>query len=243
MLALCGACTQAPLVIQPLTAESLRQQLNACRTLALCVPPQEAEQILRRQTPNDRAHSLAYQGVATPISPHGHFMTALHVVCAKAGNELVLAYLSPKGLRMGKAQLLWSDSKHDLALVRVPFETPWYYRWSPRDHDLLEGTEVLHGGLATGPKGDRGQLSQRVSGTRASTFEHTLQLAPGDSGGPVLLESGELVGVNSAVGYYAALDTRFFSGSASSRPAVSMIERLISTDLARHPPAVTASPR
>ena len=211
-------CAQPLHEVRPLQAKQLEKLVNNCRTLVLAVLPADAELMMTRHKlpTNDKREVIL--GSAAPVAADGWFLTANHVVTNGDGRELVVIYDVSGQPRYARARVVWQDARADLALIKAPMKTPAYYRFTPRDQDLPEGTQVLHAGMATGNKAQIGALSQRVSGMGTVGFEQTLRIAPGDSGGPVLLFSGELVGVNSAVGYLSALDTQFFSSSRSSRP-------------------------
>jgi S1-C subfamily serine protease len=228
VISLLTACTLPDLAIQPMPVPKLVQDVNARRTLAISAPPAKIAQMVgSRALPGQGQTDPLFVGVAVPVSAQGHFLTAHHVAFAKEGHDLGLVYYSPSGLRFGKAEVLWSDKATDLALVRAPIDTPSFYRLSPANRDLPEGTPIVHAGMTTGSKGELGHLVDRVRGGGGQLFEHTLHLQPGDSGGPVLLASGELLAVNSSLGYYGVLDTKFYHGSRSARPPVNLIERLI----------------
>jgi S1-C subfamily serine protease len=227
---LAASCVHPDLEIKPMPVPALEKLVNNCRTMAVSLPPADAAMMIKRGEPSSKDKTEMFVGGAVPVSARGYFMTAHHVVMARKGNDLVLMYMGPQGQKTGLARIVWMDKKHDLALLKAPFETPAYYHWSPRDRDLPEGTPIMHAGMKTGGKGEVGHLSQRVSGTGKAPFEHTLHLEQGDSGGPVFLPSGELLGINSAIGIFSALDTNFFDSAQSSRPDPAVIERLIAKD-------------
>ncbi len=221
--------------VQPLPSKELEKHVNACRTLVLSIKPADAEAMMTsHKLPLDK-NSQIILGSAAPISPDGYFLTANHVVSGEKGNEFVLIYDVAGSRQYGRATVVWKDGHADLAVLRSTLKTPDFYTFTPRGKDLSAGTQVLHAGMATGNKAQIGELSERVPGRGSGNFQHTLRLAPGDSGGPVLLFSGELVGVNSAVGYFTALDTTFFSASRSSRPDPRMIQKIIDEDSSHQP--------
>lgn len=230
---LLASCVQPALEVRPLPAKVLEKQVNACRTLVLSIAPEDAAAMMSKHTlpPNKKRQVIL--GSAAPVSPDGYFLTAHHVISGEAGNEFVLIYDVAGSRKYGRATVVWKDARADLALLRSTLKTPDFYTFTPRNRDLEAGTQILHAGMATGNKAQIGLLSQRVSGRGTADFLHTLRLAPGDSGGPVLLFSGQLVGVNSAVGYFTALDTSFFSASRSSRPDPEALARIIARDAGR----------
>lgn len=224
------SCVHLDHVVKPMPIPVLEGLVNNCRTMAISLPPADAERMVKRGEPSSKDKAMMFIGGAVPVSAHGYFMTAHHVAMAQSGNEIVLIYMGPKGQKVGMARVVWSDKAQDLALLKAAFDTPAFYQWSPRDRDLPEGTAIMHAGMRTGNKGELGHLSERVSGSGKAPFKHTLHLQQGDSGGPVLLASGELVGINSAIGLFNALDTSFFDSAQSSRPDPALIERLIAKD-------------
>jgi S1-C subfamily serine protease len=170
---------------------------------------------------------------ATPVSADGFFLTASHGL-GGPGQVCVVFYSTGARARRGIAQVCWVDEKADLALLKAPFDTPAFYRWTPAGQVLKRGTQVRHGGAATGPDSDSGSLLQPVSGSRWNRdLRHSLRLEPGDSGGPLITLSGELVGINQAVGYIGVMDTRFFSESRAVRPSLRFLENAIRSALAQ----------
>ncbi len=224
------SCAHPNYEVNPLSRSEWLTHVNQCRTLAIALPPKEAEKMVRGREFYSKDQGEAFVGGAAPVSANGHFITAYHVAIPKEGYQLVLIYSASGEQKFGLAKVVWTDKKHDLALMKADFATPEYFRWSPRGRDLPEGTQIFHAGMKTGNKGELGELSERVSGSWSSTFKHTLHLEQGDSGGPVLLTSGELVGVNSSIGFFNALDTSFFDSAQSSRPDPAVIDRVIAKD-------------
>ena len=225
-------CVQPWHEVRPMQSKLLEKQVNNCRTLVLSVSAADADTMMTRHRLPANGKREIILGSAAPVAADGWFLTANHVVTGGKDQSLVLIYNVAGARRYGRAQVVWQDAGADLALLKSSIPTPAYYHFTPRNRDLPEGTQILHAGMATGNKAQIGELSEPVSGRGSTGFLHTLQLAPGDSGGPVLLFSGELVGVNSAVGYVTAMDTNFFSASRSSRPDPEEIQKII----ARHTP-------
>ena len=228
-------CVQPWHEVQPLQAKKLEKLVNGARTLVLSVTPEDARLMMTKHNlPPDSKREIIL-GSAAPVAPDGWFLTADHVVNTPGKRQVVVIYNIAGARRYGTAKVVWHNAGSDLALIKAEMATPDYYRFTPRDRDLPPGTRILHAGITTGNKAQIGELSTEVSGRGKAGFEHTLRLAPGDSGGPVIVFSGELVGVNSAVGLVSTMDTTFFSSSRSSRPDPEAIMNLISHYSPPHP--------
>lgn len=175
-------------------------------------------------------------GSATPITPDGYFLTADHVLSHAEGRHVHVVYDGPNGTKGAEARIIWRSDADDLALLRAPFATPRYYTWTPADQWLPTGTPLVHGGVITGMKHEKGLLVAPVapesSFVRSRRFQHNMPLKPGDSGGAVVDAKGRLIGVNSAVELLIPMETAYFVGSEGSRPNTRFISDLIHKDRA-----------
>ncbi len=177
-------------------------------------------------------------GSAAPISPDGYFLTADHVLARMSGRHVFVIHNKGGRLVTTPARVVWRSEPTDLALLHIPVETPYFYRWTPPDRWVPEGTSVIHGGIATGFRSPEGKLTSSIppegimTGNR--TFKIDIPLRPGDSGGPVVDAYGALVGINSAVEFLVPMETAFFVDSEGNRPDTGMIESLMAKDRARN---------
>jgi len=207
----------------------LRQHLMDRIALIVTLPPKQAGVLLRDfSLTSSKPVSVS---TATPVSADGLLLTTAHGVKALAQGDVTVVFYSPgKYKKRSQARVIWKDDKADLALIQVAFPTPAFYDWTPRDRTLRAGTPVVHGGLTTGPKAQIGVLLESLAGTGHPLrpwVRHSLRLKPGDSGGPLLTVSGELIGINRAVGYVGVMDTSFFTESQSTRPDPAKIRSLM----------------
>jgi S1-C subfamily serine protease len=177
-------------------------------------------------------------GSAAPITPDGYFLTADHVLSRVGdGRHAFVIYGFRSNLVTAKARVVWRSAAGDLALLHAPLRTPLFFRWTPPQLWLPEGSWVMHGGVATGRDSPPGRLATtlapegRFTGSRR--FKLDFQLRPGDSGGPVTDARGQLIGINSAVEFLVPMDTAFFVDSEGCRPSVRAIEKLIRKDRLR----------
>lgn len=193
----------------------------------------QGKHLSRRATPDD-----ADGGSAAPIAPDGYFMTADHVLSRMTGRNVFVFFTRNGKLEVSKARVVWRSASADLALLHIPQKTPYFYQWSPRNQWLPEGTEVIHGGISTGYRSGSGKLTSGLAPETAFTgsrkFKIDIPLLPGDSGGPVVNATGELVGINSAVEFLVPLETAFFVDSECSRPNIRSIEKIIRNDRAKN---------
>lgn len=235
--ALLASCQSgAPLQPEPKPPQALARHVAERFSVLICLPPEQARTLLKKRSVTSAGgFSLSS---ATPVSADGGFLTSAHSVQSMRKGEACLLFYSLGGsARNGLASLVWIDERADLALLQAPFATPHHYQWTPRHRSLPRELPVVHGGLATGPRGEQGRLLQNVPGRGRGrrTFQHSLRLEPGDSGGPLITLGGDLVGINQAVGYVGVMDTRFFTESRAVRPDPAALAR-------RLRPAATSTP-
>jgi len=132
------------------------------------------------------------------ISSAGHFVTNEHV--AAAGSTF---FVGSKTAGWKRAKLLYVDKENDLGLLKVEAETePFFLQHS--DQVSLGQTVATIGfpnvelqGLS--PKFTKGEISS-LAGIQddPTTFQVSVPVQPGNSGGPLFEEKGNVVGVVSA---------------------------------------------
>ncbi len=238
LVVLMQACAQPPPQPDPVTPGPMARQIVAERLSAVVVTQlPEIQGWAARRFAAAGAPGDADGGSAAPISPDGYFLTADHVLSQIAGRNVFVIYGHGGRIVTGRARVVWRSYDDDLALLHVPINTPYFYRWTDAARWVPEGTEVIHGGVATGFRSEPGKLTTSLPPerffTRNRSFKIDIPLQPGDSGGPVVDAYGSLVGINSAVEFLIPLETAFFVDSEGNRPSVRMIENLIERDRAQ----------
>jgi S1-C subfamily serine protease len=173
-------------------------------------------------------------GSAAPVSDDGYFLTADHVLVDVSGKNIFIIYANGGNIITAKARVVWRSAKDDIALLHISKKTPYYYRWTSPDHGISQGLPVMHGGMATVKKSNTGKLQTKLGAeswmTGARTFKMDIPLEPGDSGGPVIDASGQLIGINSAVEFLIPLETAIFLDSEGVRPSIRNINERIQVD-------------
>jgi S1-C subfamily serine protease len=132
------------------------------------------------------------------IDPAGHFVTNQHV--AAAGRVF---FIGSKTSGWRQAKLLETDEENDLALLKIEHQTDPFVL-SDSDKVTLGQTVATIGfpnielqGLS--PKFTKGEISS-LAGIQddPTTFQISVPVQPGNSGGPLFDEGGSVVGVVSA---------------------------------------------
>ncbi len=142
------------------------------------------------------------------ISPDGLVLTAYHVIDAGSTftDEVALGALGPSGKRYA-LELIGFDAYRDLALLKaVGARDVPYLEVSPADPVVGSSIVAIGNSRNDFLQGRSGVVRRLdVEAVEASfadgTFELTAALAPGDSGGPVLNEAGQAVGVVSYIAF------------------------------------------
>lgn len=126
-------------------------------------------------------------GLASAVSEDGYFLTAFHV----AGDAKSLHLITGQDMeKVFRATVVWSSKRHNLAVVRSAARaTP--FRIST---DVKKGSVCFCGGLHGGHSA--GKISEISNRGDFHQILHSAPSVPGDSGGPLILEDGSLVGIN-----------------------------------------------
>jgi S1-C subfamily serine protease len=136
-------------------------------------------------------------GTAFVVSDSGYLLTNAHVVDGCSKVELPSAKIS--------AEVVNSDPNNDLALLHASSSLGNRYARIARPEDLTLGAEVvifgfpLTGALASSGNFTTGVVSAVTGlGDDSRFFQLTAPVQPGNSGGPVLNEYGDVIGIASA---------------------------------------------
>jgi uncharacterized protein len=143
-------------------------------------------------------------GSSFTISRKGHLLTNQHVV---DGCQLVTIHL-PSGLK--KARVVATDDTNDLALLKTDLEDDNFIPISGSNVSLLEDVIVagypLSNSLSTTVKVTKGVVSSLAGlGNDYSQIQIDAAIQPGNSGGPILNDQGNVVAVT-----VAALNKEYF---------------------------------
>ena len=138
---------------------------------------------------------LRGSGTGFFVSAAGHVITNHHVIDNCRGISF-----TPAGSERLVGELIASDQRRDLALLRVPLITEAYARF--RDPGNVQKDEAvvvvgypLHGKVAIKPIMVTGHIFEAKNGPRHGRFPMKIDVRRGNSGGPVLDQSGLVVGV------------------------------------------------
>ena len=162
-------------------------------------------------TTTPEGHRPAGIGTGFFIDESGTLLTAYHVVRAQQlGPNCPVRYqATASDDSTYDLELLAFDAVLDVALMKAELDAP--VPWLPLSHRLpVTGSEVVAiGNSRRDFLQDRAGtvLRRNVTASQVSfasgTIETTASLAPGDSGGPLLNSTGEVLGVVSYISYLA----------------------------------------
>lgn len=174
-------------------------------------------------------------GGAVAVTPDGYFLTAAHAVAFPECFVASLHGASRGPLRFVPARVVFADPESDLALIKAATPTP--HHLPVRDLGEVEmGTVVFAGRLGKEPAAGEllsSETRSLVHDGRRETYQRVtflMPVMPGDSGGPLIDEHGQLRGIVSE-----ELFGRFWKRPHRGRavlPDGDFIARLIARDRA-----------
>ena len=148
----------------------------------------------KKKTPTNNELMPAASGSGFYITDTGHILTNEHVIegCKKIT-------LNNEG-KETPAFLLASDSKNDLALLKANVSSEDFYKLSPQDAKLLDNVIIagypLGKRVSSAVKTSKGSITSLAGyGDDYSNFQTDAALNQGNSGGPIIDESGGVIGV------------------------------------------------
>jgi len=154
----------------------------------------------REAPPRQGVQRVQGMGSGFIIAPEGYIVTNHHVIHAASEITVTLG----DGTRL-EAELVGSDPKTDLAVLKVEFEEPLPYASFGKSDDTRVGDWVIAIGnpFGLGGSATTGIVSARGRDIRSGPFDDFLQIdAPinrGNSGGPLFDLNGRVIGINTAI--------------------------------------------
>jgi serine protease Do len=156
-----------------------------------------------RRFPSSRTYTRQSLGSGVLIDPKGYIITNEHVILPASKIKVVLA---DGGEFEGK--LIGSDSKFDLAVIRIEGNENFPAVNTGKSSDLMIGETVIAIGNPFGlshtvTTGVVSALNRSISTEEKRIYNDFIQtdasINPGNSGGPLLNILGELIGINTAI--------------------------------------------
>lgn len=160
--------------------------------------------------PDESDKDVKWTGSGVVFTTSGYILTNHHVI--DNSNKFVVELNSPTGKLNYKAELVISDQENDLAILKikdeafVPFTS---INYSFKENGSLDvggsvftiGYPRALGGMGKEAKFTDGKISSKTGYNGSiNSFQTTAPIQPGNSGGPVFNESGQLIGlINSSI--------------------------------------------
>ena len=130
------------------------------------------------------------------IDAEGYILTNAHVVEGVSTAKVKLADGS-----LYSAEVKGRDEIIDVAILKISGQNFPFVIFGNSD-EIAQGNNVYTLGFPFGLEGDvsfkEGTISRRISDGDATYLETSAEIHPGNSGGPLVSHSGEVVGINSA---------------------------------------------
>jgi len=161
---------------------------------------QESRPQWRPEQGQPRPEDIEVIGSGFFASPTGRVVTAYHVV---EGQQQV--FILTNQLKVYLARVVGASGQDDVAVLQVESESP-DFPWLPLgDSDLLELAEPVvaignpFGFTFTVTSGIVSALGRSLGEGTSDLIQTDAPINPGSSGGPLLNERGEVVGINHAI--------------------------------------------
>jgi hypothetical protein len=197
--------------------------------------------------------NLSSSGTATAIDQRGYFLTAAHCVDGKTPCWLV--FLRDDKMQAERARIVWrGDEKRgepDLAILCVAHPIGATFPWAA---EFTNGSPVVDVGMRRDdfprhlePQCVAGRILEVSNALSAGALDysvlfHTSPMRLGDSGGPVVLSDGRLLGINVIMKFdfqwsHLALN---FAHTQAHRPDLAWLRKVIDADAASFPREISS---
>ncbi len=185
------------------------------------------------------------KGMAVPVTSDGYFLTASH--CAHRPRLALVALASDGELHCVTPDIVWrgrvEKGEPDLTLIHAPVTPYQTYKLAGFD-ELKNGSQIFTCGNASekrpviaysgGSVTRLGSVMANPPGARWRPLEHTAELTPGDSGGPLIEKHGLVIGINTRASFELGRDKMRHYRGISVAPDSAWIRSLIEKHRARH---------
>ena len=179
-------------------------------------------------------HSFSFAS-ATPLTKDGYYLTAYHCIDqVRKGEKIWIAVFNsdnPEKLKWDSVKIIWEFPNADIALLHSDIQILHPRAFSKTGKILKKGTVVAQCGIRSGCEFGRTTENVLLDQTSESavTIRHNARSRMGDSGGPLLNDQGELLGIvtEKALPF---LDSLGLSSAIAVRPNPETIKRLIKED-------------
>src|ERR1041385_81461 len=223
--------------------ENLWKYLSA-RSAVLIMAERLDTNFLRTNTFSFRTSSTNHwRGMAVPIDRRGYFLTAAH--CLGKG-RFWLVYAQDDKVRVEPARIGWRGSGEegelDLAILGVSRSVSQTFEWAA---EFTNGSAVVDLGWNVDsrqlkPQWMAGKVLEVSEAWTKDSLDYTVvthnsPLRPGDSGGPLALSDGRLLGINVSVDLdfqWSHLSFEKFKHSVAHRPDLAWMRKVIDADAA-----------
>jgi serine protease Do len=158
------------------------------------------DEFVQRQNPDLQPRQATALGSGFLIDPEGYVVTNLHVI--EGADEIRVILHDDTNL---PAEVLGTDQKTDLALLKVDSPTPLpYANWGDSDATRVGDWIIAIGNpFGLGGSVSAGIISAQARDLESGPYDEYLQtdaaINRGNSGGPMFNLAGEVIGVNTAI--------------------------------------------
>lgn len=169
-----------------------------------------ADSVVLVSTDYGRGSGFAIGKTGKPVQ---YIVTNYHVIrdVYEEGGTTATVYFSAAANRFMIAEIYWTDSQKDLAVLRLPEPTTERVALvlCPSDKVDMSGTVYALGYPGAATAGNdfvkydtsditvtRGGIAKKARVNETDCYQIDLTISPGNSGGPLVNEKGQVVGVN-----------------------------------------------
>lgn len=149
-------------------------------------------------------NQIISEGSGFLFDKRGFIATNYHVIAPGNGTGIFI-YFEPTGKRYWSAQLVLQDQLLDFAILKINCNCDMLSPVKLGNSDKVKQLDEIFvagypmGGALKISRGEITSYSQRIGNGNLEYIDTSAQLDPGNSGGPLLNSSGEVIGINTMI--------------------------------------------